>query len=101
MKTQPRGPVSYSDRLLVAVLLIAAVPAPGCGPGGLFEGERVSRVPVEKPARRIGVADGAPVYRKEILTEVYTVDRIYKSMSGPGAGAHVPQQPEPPPRARV
>ena len=83
MKTQPRGPAPCSDRLLVAVLLIAVVPAPGCGPGGLFEGERVGSVPVERPARRIGAADGAPVYRKEILTEVYTVDRIYKSMSGP------------------
>ncbi len=55
----------------------------GCGVAGLFEGERVSRVPVEKEVRTIGSADGAPVYRKEILTEVYTVDRIYKSMSGP------------------
>ena len=83
MNRHPRGPARCSERPLAAVFLIAAVAAPACGPGGLFEGERIGRVPVERPARRIGAAGGAPIYRKEILTEVYTVDRIYKSMSGP------------------
>ena len=38
------------------------------------------------PARKVGTtADGAPIYRAETVSPVYTIDRIYKSMQGPTA----------------
>jgi len=35
------------------------------------------------PAEEIGTRNGAPLYRKQTLSPVYTVDQIFKSMMGP------------------
>lgn len=35
------------------------------------------------PARVVGERDGAPLYRKELLSPVYEIDRLYGSMQGP------------------
>jgi hypothetical protein len=43
----------------------------------------VSADAVQQPPRRIGSRAGAPLYRKQILSPVYTIDRIYTSMMGP------------------
>ena len=69
--------------ITVAVVLLAAAAASACGPGGRFADGVVSRLPIEKPPRAAGSLDGATVYSKDILTETYTIDRIYKSMTGP------------------
>lgn len=72
---------------LVACLALAAGPCTGCGAGGLFDGDTVTRLPVERPARAAATGPGPPVFRKEFLTEVFTIDRVYKSMTGP-MGTH-------------
>lgn len=38
---------------------------------------------IVNPAAVITERDGVPVYRKRILSPVYTIDRIYRSMMGP------------------
>jgi len=66
---------------LVIVVALAAVAA--CGPGGNLAVRSIDRLPIEKPPRATGSLYGAVVYSKDILTETYTIDRIYKSMTGP------------------
>jgi hypothetical protein len=88
-----------SDKVRSAILAAILLPAvvvigTGCGAGGWFAHPSVSRLPVEKPVRTVATLDGTPVYRKEILTEVYTIDRIYKSMTGPMATLRFELQPD-------
>lgn len=81
--------------ILAAVLLpAAAVSAAGCGQGGPSTRGPVGRLPVETKARIVATVDGVPVYRKEILTEVFTIDRIYKSMTGPMATLRFELEPQ-------
>jgi hypothetical protein len=78
-----RSPRAARSAPLVAVIVALAAAAPGCGPGGRLADRAASRLAIEKPPRPTGSLLGAAVYSKEILTETYTIDRIYKSMTGP------------------
>jgi probable phosphoglycerate mutase len=71
------APVRPPAAWLIAVLLAGLQGACGDdrGPARL--------VPVEGPILRVGVRDGAPLYRKSVLTPVFVVDRVYRSMQGP------------------
>lgn len=65
------------DRLaaLLASLLLWTTPEAAA--------ESASAEALVNPPRKLGERNGVPVYRKEILSEVYTIDRIYRSMRGP------------------
>lgn len=45
----------------------------------------VSRSSVVEPRRQVAWLGEAPVYRKDLLFEVFHIDRIYRSMQGPTA----------------
>jgi hypothetical protein len=57
-------------------LCLAAIPSSGAGPAA-------ARDTIVNPAVVSAERDGVPVYRKRILSSVYTIDRIYRSMMGP------------------
>ena len=70
--------------LPAAVLALGAFFAAVTDRPGSAEGEAaIPATQVERAPRQIGTRDGAPLYRKEFLSPVYTVDAIYKSMMGP------------------
>ncbi len=77
------GPQAVRSATLVVTVALAAAAAAGCGPGGGLGDRATSRLPIVKPPRATASVQGAAVYSKEILTETYTIDRIYKSMTGP------------------
>jgi hypothetical protein len=45
--------------------------------------EPASRSLIVEPAQIIGEREGAPLYAKTIISRVYTIDQIFKSMEGP------------------
>ncbi len=91
--------MSFPMSLTAAVGSIAALVlvSSGCRPASESEVEsQASREPVEEVESRrlpdagvvstqqpIGEWNGAPHYRTDYLSPVYTIDRIYKSMEGP------------------
>jgi hypothetical protein len=64
--------------LLALLLWAGASSAPAAAEEGGFP-ETAAFV----PARVLGQRDGAPLYRAELLSPVYQVDRLYGSMRGP------------------
>ncbi|MDJ0849048.1 MAG: hypothetical protein QNK04_11775 [Myxococcota bacterium] len=76
-----RKPLLRLARLVAALAVLGA--SSGCGedaapPTPSFGPDAVAIEP-----RVIGERAGAPLYRREIVFPVHTVDRIYKSMQGP------------------
>ncbi len=65
------------NRPAILCLLVAALLAPASGRSDPTETSGYS------PRRGESYGDGIPVYRKEVLSPIYTIDRIYKSMVGP------------------
>ena len=45
----------------------------------------VDRGSLIETAHQIGTRGGTALYRKELVSQVYTIDRIYKSMQGPAS----------------
>src|SRR5439155_3509950 len=80
LRSTHTAPRSARSATLAAAVLAAAT---GCGPGGWLADRPAGRLPIEKPPRPTGSLDGAVVYSKDLLTETYTIDRIYTSMTGP------------------
>jgi hypothetical protein len=76
-------------RHLIGPLVLAAslLAWGGCRGAEQTEGASASfpvgRQAVAKPIRIHAHVDGAPVYRREIFSPIYHVDRIYTSMRGP------------------
>ncbi len=83
-------------RQLIGLLVpVASLLALGCGDSGSTGDARapekiatlatpeVSRDAIARTARVQRHVDGVPVYRREILSPVYHIDRLYKSMRGP------------------
>ncbi len=48
-----------------------------------FPFSEIQRDVVLRPAEIVAERDGVPVYRRVVLSRVYTIDRIYTSMRGP------------------
>jgi hypothetical protein len=64
--------------------MAAVLSSSGCGPGAEQPAaDATSREKVEFPVRQLETSNGAPVYRKEVLTPTFNIDRIYRSMQGP------------------
>ena len=61
----------------ILCLLVAALLAPASGRSDPAETSGYSL----RKGKTYG--DGIPIYRKEVLSPIYTIDRIYKSMVGP------------------
>lgn len=70
-------------RIVVAGLLCAlsaCAGAPDPPPSS-----EAGRSTVVDPKRQVATRDGIPIYRRELLFEVFEIDRIYPSMRGPSA----------------
>jgi len=75
--------VTAAATLAVALTLVvvrAPLAQPQTGAPGT---PAVPARPTTTPAEPDPVRNGAPVHRKELLSQLYTVDKIYKSMQGP------------------
>lgn len=79
-------------------LMLAVAAAFGCGADEATEPVLESRAPGDGgisreafslPAVRVERADGTPVYRKQVLSAVFTVDQIFRSMQGPVSNLEV------------
>src|SRR3990172_1360156 len=78
MNAQPPGSVN-TRTLALAVLL--SLPAPASG-----QPQSTPSILSPAAAREVGTyAGGAPIYRLESFSPIFTIDRIYKSMQGPDA----------------
>ncbi len=78
MSAQSPGSVN-AGALVLTVLLWLPVPASA-------EPQSAPSITAPDAARAVGTyAGGAPLYRLESLSPIFTIDRIYKSMQGPDA----------------
>jgi len=75
-----------SSSVLVAAILGAFAGLAGAQMGGPMSNAPPPTAGGEvSPAVEVGTRNGAPLYRKETLSPVYTIDKVYKSMMGPAS----------------
>ncbi len=70
-------------RSLLGTLTACAVIASAVGLARADSDSPPPRSVIENAFRPVGERNGVPVYRKELLLNVFTVDQIYRSMRGP------------------